>query len=130
MIGKRPCVGADCGGPHEAGKSCCECEITYGVDLHEEIPFVGWARCFRLEVWVITRRPGKSIFYDSGDCSSHVACLRRESTVGYKRRKNLGVGTSERRRGSSQNRPLMRFLDEKDKMVSRTRRQLKALRER
>ena len=78
----------------------------------------------------MTRRPGKSMFCDLGDCSSHVACLRRESTVGYKRKKNLGVGTSERRRGSSQNRPLMRFLHEKDKMVSQTGRHLKALRKR
>ena len=44
--------------------------------------------------------------------------------------KNLDMDTSEGCRGSSQNRPLMRFLYEKDEVVSLTGRHLKALRER
>jgi hypothetical protein len=130
VTGEGLSIETDSGAAQEACESCGQCEIAYGVGLHKEFPFFGWARCFHLEVWGRYPEAGKSVIYDLGGCSSHVAYLRRESKVGYKRRKNLDMDTSEGCRGSSQNSPLMRFLYEKDEVVSRSARHLKALRER
>ena len=78
----------------------------------------------------MTRRPGKSNFHDLRDRSCRAACLRHDGRIGYRRRHKYRASSLERCCGCSQNRALMLFLHEKNKMVSQTGRHLKALRKR
>jgi hypothetical protein len=51
VTGEGLSIETDSGAAQEARESCGQCEVAYGVGLHEEFPFFGWARCFHLEVW-------------------------------------------------------------------------------